>query len=515
MKVLGKLLQINIWLLIILAAVFVLRVPSFFEPYWYGDEGIYLVLGQMMQRGAVLYRDIWDNKPPILYLIYAVFPTLLWAKAVATLFVLGTCAGVYKFTESILKSTDLHRKVIESISLLATIFVGIFLSIPIFEGTIANAELFFTLPIVLGAYLIRKSIEKRSNYYLIISGLLMSVAFLIKVPALFDFAGIFLAAGVIKINDTKNISGYIRDQFLFFFPVISAFLVPIAIVVGYFYFNHALADFLVASFSQNASYVAIDSGPFSRFSNPLFVKGIILAVISLILGVLYLKRRITKELLFLAFWFGFSLYGALLSNRPYMHYLLQVVPPVIVLSVYLFSRLRSYWLYLLGLIVLFFQLSRMFAGAFFLHPSGYYQNWFDYVSERKSWKDYVNFFDQRTLNSYAVAEYLDENSETSDSIFVWGDAALVYVLSNRPATTKFIQAHHLTTIDPKNYDLIISRLNLFQPKFILISRPEQFSFPKLEAIVSRNYRETAIFQDLHVYQNIIPATPVPWNPNYN
>ena len=38
------------WLIVILALVFLLRVPSFFEPYYYGDEMIYLALGQGVRQ---------------------------------------------------------------------------------------------------------------------------------------------------------------------------------------------------------------------------------------------------------------------------------------------------------------------------------------------------------------------------------------------------------------------------------------------------------------------------------
>src|SRR3990167_2443375 len=50
-----------------------LRIPSLIEPYWYGDEGIYQVIGQAMREGRTLYSEIWDNKPPLLYIIYALF----------------------------------------------------------------------------------------------------------------------------------------------------------------------------------------------------------------------------------------------------------------------------------------------------------------------------------------------------------------------------------------------------------------------------------------------------------
>src|SRR3989338_7236507 len=50
-----------------------LRIPSVIEPYWYGDEGIYEVIGSALSQGRVLYLEIWDNKPPLLYLIYSIF----------------------------------------------------------------------------------------------------------------------------------------------------------------------------------------------------------------------------------------------------------------------------------------------------------------------------------------------------------------------------------------------------------------------------------------------------------
>ena len=60
-------------LLVILFAFFLLRLPSLFEPHWYGDEGIYQTIGTAINQGKLLYRDIWDNKPPLLYLVYAIF----------------------------------------------------------------------------------------------------------------------------------------------------------------------------------------------------------------------------------------------------------------------------------------------------------------------------------------------------------------------------------------------------------------------------------------------------------
>ncbi len=468
-------------LLLILGLIFLLRLPSFFEPYWYGDEGIYLALGQAMQRGAVLYRDIWDNKPPLLYLIYAIVPTLLWAKVTATVCVLGTVVFVQKISKNYF----------------AALIAGVLLSLPLLEGTIANAELYFTLPITIAAYLFLKD-----KINALVIGCLFTAAFLLKVPAVFDFLGLFLAYLIIK-KDLKP-----------FFKIAAIFAVIMIPIFLYFYLNNGLGDFITAVFKQNSSYVAIDSGPFSKLSNPLFVKAFILVTALLFLTFLYIKKRIPKELLVLTCWFGFSLYGALLSNRPYMHYLLQLVPPAVILFFYLFANIRKYILFVAAFALIIFALIRMFTGAFALDSLAYYRNWFDYISERKTWDEYVNGFDPRTSNSYSIAQYIIHNTNPTDPIFIWGDASFVYVLSNRPAATKFIQAHHLTTIPPKNYDLIIQRLEKYQPKFIIISRPGNFTFPALETFVKKNYRLVNMFQDLYVYQNTAPINPPKFDIHY-
>lgn len=508
-----RLPRLNRWLIAVLVIIFLLRLPSLFEPYWYGDEGIYLILGQTMQRGAVLYRDIWDNKPPLLYMIYALHPTLLWAKVSATLFVLATVFIIYKLAQKLISQAK------PQFPLLVAFITGVLLSLPLLEGTIANAELYFVLPITLAAYLLLTNTQGLPLKYLLLIGTLFTSAFLLKVPAVFDFLGMFLTLSLTQLleNDRFDLRRILRlvwEQTKFYLPVILPFTLIVGTVTAYFYSQRALSDFLTASFSQNASYVAVGSGPLSKLSNPLFLKALILLFWLGLATYFFRTKRIGRELLFLSFWFAFSLYGALLSNRPYLHYLLQIVPAGTVLFFYLLVNLRRYLLFFGSYILLLIIIGRMFTGAFALDTVAYYKNFLNYVYERETWTEYVNNFDPRTANSYAIGNYLASRTESSDPIFVWGDASFVYVLSNRPAATKFIQAHHLSTIDPKNYNLIINRLEKYQPKFIIVSRPIRFPFPALEDFLETNYRFNTAFLDLYVYESISPTPPPSFNVNY-
>ncbi len=525
--------ETNLWLLVILAFVFILRLPSLVEPYWYGDEGIYLAVAQALRRGAVLYRDIWDNKTPLIYLIYAFRPTLPWAKFSATVCVLGTTFVSYLLAKLILTKThgadtetrgfvisplrNLHatfgKMSSETWSLLAAGLVGIFLSLPLLEGTIANAELYFTFPIALGAYLLYRFLNAspdsvgakpaRRGYPLstpVAIGLLASCAFLLKVPAIFDFLGLFLAVLIIRISEEKNFRKAVSLLVPFFLTVFLAFIVPLLFFLFYFFFYGALPDFITAAFSQNASYVAVGSGDFSKLTNPLFLKALLLLFALLILLFLFLKRRITKGLLFLAFWFGFSLYGALLSNRAYMHYLLQVVPPAVFLLVYLLFTFRRHSPLLLAFILLLFAVGRMFSHAFALNTWDYYRNYLDYVGNHKTRTDYISFFDSRTPTSYRVANFLKLATKPTDKLFVWGDASFIYVLSDRAPAVKFIQAHHLSTVNRINYSLVISKLQETRPKYILVTEPVKFPFPELETLLAANYLHTGNIGNIDIYR---------------
>lgn len=459
-----------------------------------------MAIGQAIQKGAVLYRDIWDNKTPLLYLIYALSPTVIWAKVSATLFVLGTCITTFFLSKKIFSNKYAF------LSLITTALTGTFLSLPVLEGTIANAELYFTLPIVLCAYLLFTILTDRDWLTApIVTGLLMSFAFLIKVPAIFDFLGIFIAFSVIRESNihqsfVNNAGKFLLNSIKFYLPTLISFMIPLVLFVGYFYYHNALLDFITASFSQNASYIAIDSGPLSRLSNPLFIKAALLVWSYLLLTLLYWKKHIGKEVLFLSMWLGASLYGALLSNRPYLHYLLQIVPPAVILFVYLLANIRKYSYLLTIFLFLGFGLVRMFTGAFALDTVSYYQNFIDYVGGNKNWEDYVNYFDSHTSNNYFVGNFLNNMTDSKDSIFFWGDNAFVYVLSNRKPAAKFIQAHHLTTIDQRQYDAVLEKLANEKPKYILISEPMRFPFPALSILVETKYRPNGIFGDIHAYR---------------
>src|SRR3989344_3016759 len=105
MKTITNYLNIeHLLLVIILLLTFLLRFPSLFEPFWYGDEGIFAAVARNLNLGGVLYETAWDNKPPMIYLTYqAIFNvfgvSMFWLRLVTIIAVLTTAAIIYEVAQ--------------------------------------------------------------------------------------------------------------------------------------------------------------------------------------------------------------------------------------------------------------------------------------------------------------------------------------------------------------------------------------------------------------------------------
>src|SRR5260221_1973718 len=114
----------------------ILRLPNFTEPYWYGDEAIYLTLGTAMRHGERLYTEIIDHKTPIIYYL-AMVPNQFDFRVLNFVSTFSTVVLFYFFASKLFE----NKKAI----FVATLFFMLFTTLPWFEGPIPNGELFLML----------------------------------------------------------------------------------------------------------------------------------------------------------------------------------------------------------------------------------------------------------------------------------------------------------------------------------------------------------------------------------
>lgn len=468
---------------IIIAVVFLfLRLPSLFEPYWYGDEGIYLTLGQGIRKGLLLYSQTHDNKPPTLYYLAALSQTVFGFRLLLTLVMIPTIFFFYK-----LALYFLSPKLVK----ISTFIFLILTSIPTLEGNIANAEIFMLLPTVLGVWYF---LNASKNIHYITSGLLLGIAFTIKVPAFIEV--FFLVVWFILVN-LPNLKKHFWSLLLKLFLFGFSFLIPILIYFAYFSIKGASSIFLKSALLQNFSYLSswasgTQTAPAS--SGGLMTRLIFMLIFWLIIYILQFKKIISQKVSFLLFWFGATFFGVLLSTRPYPHYLIQSLPPFCLLIPFLFiSKINKAKIVIVTTFILTFILIKKY--QFYFYPTlKYYSNFYSF----KSTTSYNQFFGNQVNNNYQIASFIQKNTTSKDKIFIWGDEPYVYALADRLPPGRYTVAYHI--VDFNGYQETIDAIKSHPPKFIAYYSMSNRPFFELSYLLKRYYFLDHIFGSVLVFQ---------------
>jgi len=471
-KIIKSLPVFPVWLVIVLILVIFLRIPSLFYPYSYGDEGIYLTLGQAVRQGLTLYRHIHDNKPPLLYLLAAISGSLFWFRTILMVWSLGTIVIFWRLGRCLFE--DKTRPVF-----LSTILFALLTTLPLFEGNIANAEIFMILFILAGFLLVLCG-KKREILRFLASGALFSLAVLFKVPAAFDFVaqGLFLFFSL----SFKNRRTIISKGLL----IIAGFSLPFLLFGLYFALKGAFFPFIQAGFLQNVGYLSSWKG--KTHAGMLVNTGFIARFLSLIILTFCLwlaRRKLNKNLIFLGLWLIFSLFGATLSERPYPHYLIQVLPAASLLVGLLIVNIKK----LERLLVLFFLSLLLFAQQYFNfwgYPTiAYYQNFLDWTTGQKTNEEYLQYFNSNLPRNHQIASFIIHHTSPEERVFIWGeDAPCLYALSRRLPPGRYTANYHIK--DFNGYQETIEAIESTQPKYIVVLDTED-EFPQLDLIIAEQY----------------------------
>lgn len=481
---------------LIILTVVMLRIPSLFEPYWYGDEGIYLTLGMAVRRGLTLYRDIHDNKPPLIYLVAAVAGTQFWLKFILMVWHLTSVVVFYRLAKSLFEK---HVWV----PTLAAGFFSILTMLP--EGNIANGEIFTILPVIGGMLLlVKSSIHSASSgpRYFFIGGL-FSLGFLFKVPAVMDFVAATIFLVLLSSANFREISKKIFSRQAWLMAIGFAF--PILLTMIYYGTRGAFEPYVRSALLQNFGYLqswktgAHSASGFATKSG-LLTRTLILFITTLILWKVSVKSKLPHNLRLIAAWFLFALYGALLSERPYPHYLIQpAVPAALLIAVVLTQRRR---IVRIGSFALFglAAAAYLYVGFWSYPIWPYYQNFIEWTLGRKNQEAYFGFFGSQVLQAYRVSDYIRQTTLTSDKIFVWGDDPYIYALSNRLPAGRFTVAYHV--LDFNAAEETAAAIQQQKPRVIVTIDSRLQEFPQLQAILAANYVKSNQFEKALIYRRI-------------
>ncbi len=478
-----------LWLEFFFIFLLILRIPSFFEPYYYGDEMIYLALGEGIRQGIPLYLGLHDNKPPLLYLTAAAASNLFIFKVILAFWNLITVYGFWKLVKHLFPTNTKLQNV-------STVIFGLITTLPLLEGNTVNAELFMIGPIIFAFWIL---LSKEGNFKnIFVSGILFSIAALFKIPAAFDILGI-IAFWLIY---TKLKWQSIKEFLLKSIYLSIGFLTPIALTFVWFYFAGSFKEYLIAAFLQNFGYVSSwrassEQIPFLVKNAPLLIRaGIMFSGFGVLL---LLRNKLSKNFVLISAWLLATLFAVTLSERPYPHYFVQSVAPISILLGMLFSLKNiEQSLSVIPLTVAFFV---PFYFKFWYYPTSvYYQRFIEFSVGKISKEQYFDMFSPYLNMNYKISKFLSSSSSREDKVFVWSnDSAAIYSLSRRMPPTKFVADYHFR--DFSNDNEIIKVLSEKKPKFIVIA-PNAYPFFEINSFLNENYYIVTEIDSAQIWINL-------------
>jgi len=543
---LKKLKELNCWLdkvapiLILLLIVLILRIPNFFEPYWYGDEAIYLTIGHALANGGSLYHSIIDHKTPIIYYL-AMVPNQLWFRSL----------NLVWSSISVLLFFFLANRVIKNIKLVyvASLAFALLTSLPMLEGNIPNGELFVMGFILLGGLLFvshfmaefvgdeKERIHRRGceiwlfkflggkfgktgcpiTYF--IAGFLFGLGILTKVPAIFDVVAFLSLAWFVAIENTQWRHFSLKQFGKSWLPIVGTVLLTLVgvltpMIISVLYFNaigHG-QNYLDYGLLYNFKYVRNWSLPFSQ---PWLVwafslQGKLLISLAVVLILTFLQKRVSLRFKFVATWLVLSLFASTLSNRPYPHYYLQVLPALLMTIGFVGEELIKFFMksrpkkYINPFDIIFGSgLIALTVAVFWLLKVGfyptlrYYSNFVAYVTKKVSREQYYQAFDSLMADNYKAAQIIQQSDDPY--LFMWGDNSTLYSVTQKIPTGRFIVSFHVR--DFNAYAETLNDVMQKQPVFIVTMNNAQ-PLPGLTDYLNAHYLPNSNFDHFVLWKRM-------------
>lgn len=480
------------WILVLLLLVAVSRLPTLVTPNFYGDEEIYFVMGRAWSNGVPMYEAMFDHKPPLIYVMAGIFSTVTLFRG---FLLLSMLVHTFLFWKLAQKFWGSNHPILAKLSSLIFVVLS---SLPTFEGHIVNAELLMMLPVTASLLMVWKYSEEkaRATAWYLLAGLVAGVGWLYKIPVVFDVAAIMLYFFVFS---AKTLWGSIKGIFSPKFWLYGiGFALPLLLTFAYYYLKGHGESYLATVFTVNLGYVSSWKSEsfttFNPFKSGLVGRGIILAGYTL--GLYLIRKKLDRRLLLGALWSGFALFGALLSYRPYPHYLQEVVPAVSLLVPTLFTTQSvigwSVWAIIIGAGIMTQRDVKFWA----YESKSLYSNYWQLITKKISREEYQNRFDNAERN-YKIAKYITERIGKEERIYVWGSDPTIYNLTQKvPSGGKYIVSFHVR--DLRKYDYVIENLQRSKPQAIVML-PGSESFPELSSLLESTYVEVYEYDGAMVY----------------
>jgi hypothetical protein len=494
-------------LCVICAAALLLRYPVADLPLE-RDEGEYAYIAQRWLHGEVPYRDAFDQKPPGVFVVYALIESTIGVTPTA----LHWGAQIYTLAPLIVIAIIGRWFVNERTGLLAALFAAYMTVDVCVLGNAANTEMFMILPLAGGFLCTVLALDSGQLGWAVAAGVLSCLAMQFKQVALQNavYNGLLLLA-----------LGRPRLRLCVAFAF--GGVVALAPTVLYFWSIGALHDFYDCVVGHNLAYaqrVPLEDYPVWFWYNFSYILDKWWLIFSFAVLGLVLRSPVGKgplrPRLILGSWLLFSFLGVCTGGYFRNHYFFQIIPAIAVLAGRGLALLAAWLPPSRSAVVAWSAAAVAIALGIFVAPNAgmapdksatarlsvdvtaaptYYMP--GNPIQKVDWI-YGNCpFGE----SIAVADYVRSHSNPDESIFVYGSEPQIPYYAARKSASRYIFVYPLMTPFPDTRDRqagVLDEVHRNRPRYIVVAKQESSFFDDdltphllqegLTELLNRDYR---------------------------
>lgn len=458
------------------ALIVFLRVPTIHDSLG-RDAGIYAYIGEHISQGDVLYRDLWDHKPPgihyLLAVLFRIFPAQI--ETVAIFEIIWLCGLIIFFY--LVAQRIFGRYAAFLAALMAAIYFASFQVIE-YAGMTETYAVFFGL---LAVWLTYQALERAKGWWWVLVGAALGAALLMRQTAVVVIVPLGVYASVLFYR-RQNLFSHVVGMWG---KVLAGMIGIIALPAIFFAIEGAWSQMMRAVFGFNQAYASslslVDSWqmlPEAFLHSPLerWPALSVIGIGGLLVGVLMKKYR--AEWLFLTGWLLIEILGLSLGGRFYAHYFLHFVIPLALLSGFLFSAVpRLMVCQVIGVVGV---VAFLFSHSPLLVDGPRFTSWVSGVVSEESVTSDETFGEQKNL---ALA-WLQTHTMPGEPVYFWGAEAELNFISKRPSVGVFPFVYPLLVrsyTTQEDLDRFIADFERVQPQYVIDTSGTNTATPNLDA----------------------------------
>jgi 4-amino-4-deoxy-L-arabinose transferase-like glycosyltransferase len=497
-----------------LGVLLLLRLPSFFEPHWYGDEAGYTTAARSLLQGRELYSEIWSNKPPLQTWTVALTVRLLGTSEAAlhTLTLLAGALTVAAVAHAARRLTSPRRATV------AVLVTAVLLGSPITDAQLVVPDsLLCAATAWAGALLIPRlagvTPPAGTRWWPVPMGVLAAVGIAYQQTAVADAAVFGL---MILLSPRAG-----RRELLLYSATVTvltgAWVAAYAAMAGVQRLGFALIGFY-------GQYSA-DALPTTTAERVLH--GVLLALApGLLAAGAWLSRRSNRPLWMLWLWAGAALLVPAAAHQPYPHLLTPSLPPAaLALAAGLRRpsprRLRSsaaarFAPLAAGAVVAGAQASvagldwdpLALTGIQSSKPTlgTYYMGGLRTLVGKEDRLTWTSDFDDKVLADARTSAWIREHGWSGHRAVAWSSDAWPYILADLPLLLPTAPIYNDIVL-AGSHEALVAQVAALDPELIMTQDFDLVVFPEISTLLQLRYRQVlADFPDAVWIRRDLPHT---------